>query len=150
MSTPATVPFSFTLSRDPVHHFVRGRWAGPRAEPLVFRHYAAILAESCHEPNCRFWLLDMRGSTWPSERFEHWFSRVMAPLVAHDVGHPLFVACVLDPDHLPAITTASSLLSQRVCADHDLYPCFFDDEAAARDWLLHQMSLDVEHTAVKK
>lgn len=74
----------------------------------------------------------------------------MAPLVAHDVGHPVFVACVLDPGHHGVLDNSSTASSLRVCADYDLYPCFFDDEAGARAWLLHQMSLDAKPRAAKK
>ena len=97
MLPPDTYELPFHVKRDADTGVLTIRWNGPFPETLLFRHSAALLAEAEQAPPCYHWLLDMRGHAWPSERFEHWFSRILAPHAASRLRHSIFIACVLNP-----------------------------------------------------
>lgn len=138
MKTPFLPATALQIARDPGTGFLSARWQGPVPEVLLMRHYVVLLAEAHRLPGGHFWLLDLRGRNWPSPRFEHWFSHILAPRVTDALGHPVFVACVLDAGHATEANGPAAAASQRECATHDLYTYFFDGEDEARNWLRHQ------------
>ncbi len=132
---------AFRVALDTDQDILTAHWAGPVPDVLLMQHCTALLAAAHREGRRHYWLFDLRGRPWPGERFEHWFSRILAPRAAQELGHPIFVACVLDLGQGPAADSPAAQSSQRECTRHDVYTYYFDNEAAARAWLRHQMHL---------
>ena len=72
-----------------------------------------------------------------------WLGKLLAQQVVSVLGSPVFMACVADESHRAEIESISTEALLRQQAEHEFYPYFFHDEAAARLWLAD--SQDHEH-----
>ena len=102
-----------------------------------------MLAAALQNNRCRFWLLDMRTQQAFSPLLLEWLGKLLAQQVVSVLGSPVFMACVADESHRAEIESISTEALLRQQAEHEFYPYFFHDEAAARLWLAD--SQDHEH-----
>jgi hypothetical protein len=81
-------------------------------------------------------------SIWPAATFMSWLSETYAPVATQRLGGSVYAAFWVAAEHQPqvddAVTTA--MLARANAAG--FYPVFFDNEPAARAWLLEQQAQD--------
>lgn len=130
-------PDLFSLVHEAERHLLVGRWLHNPAESDLYPTYRQLLATAQTHGNCRYWLLDMRGRSWPSAAFARWFSGPLAGQVVHEMGAPVFIAYLVDESRRAVIESVATDATLRQAAQVEFYPYFFDNEAAARDWLLY-------------
>ena len=123
------------------------RWHGPIHPARLRGHYTSLLSLAQQHQGCRFWLLDLHQSVLappaPSPLFSHYFALHAGGVL----GCPLFIAYVLAPTHYAQAQASTPDHLLRLCAAHQVYPSFFEDQADALTWLRHQQSLDVAYCA---
>ena len=133
----------FALSYEPEPNLLLGRWLHDVADRSLLPPQEELLTTARHNNNCRFWLLDMRRQTTFSTLLLDWLGTLLAQQVVSVLGSPVFIACVADESHRAEIESLSTETLLRQQAEHEFYPYFFHDEAAAREWLAD--SQDHEH-----
>lgn len=133
----------FALSYEPEPNLLLGRWLHDVADRSLFPPQEELLTTARHHNSCRFWLLDMRRQTTFSTLLLDWLGALLAQQVVSVLGSPVFIACVADESHRAEIESLSTETLLRQQAEHEFYPYFFHDEAAAREWLAD--SQDHEH-----
>ena len=137
-----TAAGNFTCTYDAVRRQLLACWHGPVTDTELYEHYAELMAlAECHD-GCRFWQLDMVARNWHPSGFGRWFGNEFAPLAHAALGGSLFIAYVLSPAHHAIVNSPSTQATQLSCAAHDVYPFYFDQAAAAQDWLAHQQAHD--------
>lgn len=133
---------NLTVIVEPTSGILRAAWAQPLLTASLIDSYYQLLGEAEAQGQCRFWHLDLRMRIWPAATFMSWLSETFAPLAKQRLGGPVYVACWVTAEHQPhvadAITTA---MLPRVNAI-GFYPVFFDNEPAARAWLLEKQAQD--------
>ena len=139
-STPDSSLFDFGYVPD--SRLLRGCWHGTVTADDLYGHYAELMAAAETHGNCRFWLLDMRLRNWHTSSFSRWFGNEFAELAHITLGQPIFMAYVLHPNHRAIADSPGMQAVQCHCAAHGVYPFFFDHDAAALDWLMHQQAHD--------
>ena len=125
----------FALSYEPAPDLLVGRWLRDVADRSLLPPQQELLTAALHHNRCRFWLLDMRNQTAFSSLLLEWLGGLLAQQVVSVLGSPVFTACVADESHRAAIESISTEVLLRQQAEHEFYPYFFHDEAAARLWL---------------
>lgn len=135
------LPVPFAFEHDAAARRLRVAWGSSMAEAEMRAQYRALLATAA-AARCRFWLLDLRARNWHTVSFGRWFSEEFAPQVHAALHGSAFLAYVLDPALHGAVSSPNAQATQCGCAEHDVYPFFFDSELAAVAWLQHQQSLD--------
>jgi hypothetical protein len=125
----------FALSYEPASNLLVGHWLRDVADRSLLLPQQELLAAALHHNRCRFWLLDMRRQATFSPLLLEWLGALLARQVVSVLGSPVFVACVADESHRIEIESLSTETLLRQQAEHEFYPYFFHDEAAARAWL---------------
>jgi hypothetical protein len=146
----ATSSDAFAITYDSDLRQLHGRWAGPVAEADLYAHYAELVAAAETHGNCRFWLLDLRARNWHTPRFSRWYANEFSALVCAAVGQPLYIAYLVSPTHAAAANSLLTQVMQGNSAAHGLHPYYTDQEAAAREWLLHKQVLDPQEQARRR
>jgi len=118
------------------------RWRPDAPSEELAPVFEALLAEAQIFHNCRFWLFDMRERAWHPPVFEKWFAGLLSQQVVQVLGKPVFLACVATEQNRADIESIGTQLRLRAHAENEFYPYFFDDEAAAREWLAYHRKLD--------
>jgi hypothetical protein len=106
--------------------------------------FDALLKAALAANQCRFWLFDMRERAWHPPVFEQWFAGLLSQRVVQVLGKPVFLACVATEQNRTDIESIGTQVRLRSQAEHEFYPYFFSDEAAAREWLAYHRELDSE------
>ena len=125
----------FALSYEPAPNLLVGRWLRNVADRSLLPPQQELLHAALQHNNCRFWLLDMRGQNAFSPLLLEWLGKLLAQQVVAVLGSPVFMACVADESHRAEIESISTDTLLRQQAEHEFYPYFFHNEAAARVWL---------------
>ena len=133
----------FALSYESAPNLLVGRWLRDVADRSLLPPQEEILTAALRHDRCRFWLLDLRNQREFSPMLLEWLQSMLAQQVVTVLGSPVFVACVADERHRAEIDSISTEALLRQQAQHEFYPYFFNDEAAARQWLTD--SQDHEH-----
>ena len=133
---------NLTVIVEPTSGILRAAWAQPLLTANLIDSYYHLLQEAEVNRCCRFWHLDLRMRIWPAATFMNWLGDTFAALATQRLGGPVYAACWVTTEHQPhvddAVTTA---MLTRVNAA-GLYPVFFDNEPAARTWLLEKQAQD--------
>lgn len=125
----------FALSYEPAPNLLVGRWLRDVADRSLLPPQEELLSAALQHNRCRFWLLDMRNQQAYSPLLLEWMSKLLAQQVVSVLGSPVFVGCVADESHRAEIESIGTETLLRQQAEHEFYPYFFHDEAAARIWL---------------
>lgn len=142
MPTEDSLPYTFSLAYEAATQQLHGCWRGIVPEADLYAHYAELMDAAETHHNCRFWLLNMRERNWHAPGFGRWFGNEFAAIAQQVLGQPLFISYVLSPAHKAIADSPGVQATQCNCAAHGVYPFFFDNEAAAREWLAHQQAHD--------
>jgi hypothetical protein len=131
---------NLTVIVEPTSGILRAVWARPLLTANLIDSYYHLLQEAEANGYSRFWHLDLRTRIWPAATFMSWLGETYAPLATQRLGGPVYAAFWLSIEHQPsaddAVTTA---MLARVSAA-GFYLAFFDNEPAARAWLLEQQA----------
>ena len=125
----------FALNYESAPNILVGRWLRDVADRSLLPPQEELLATALHHNRCRFWLLDMRSQIVFSPLLLEWLGALLAQQVVSVLGSPVFMACVSDKSHRTEIESINTETLLRQQAEHEFYPYFFHDEAAARQWL---------------
>jgi hypothetical protein len=120
------------------------RWRPNAPSEELAPVFDALLEAALAANHCRFWLFDMRERAWHPPVFEKWFAGLLSQQVVQVLGKPVFLACVATEQNRTDIESIATQVRLRAHAEHEFYPYFFDDEAAAREWLAYHRQLDGE------
>ena len=133
---------NLTVIVEPTSGILRAAWARPLLTANLIDSYYHLLQEAEANGCCRFWHLDLRMRIWPAATFMQWLGETYAPLATQRLGGPVYAACWVTADHQPSVDEAvtNTMLARASAAG--LYPAFFDNEPAARAWLLAQQAQD--------
>jgi len=118
------------------------RWRPDAPSEDLAPVFESLLKTAQAANNCRFWLFDMRERAWHPPVFERWFAGLLAQRVVEVLGRPVFLACVANKQNRADIEHLATQV--RAHAEHEFYPFFFEEEAAAREWLAYHRELDGE------
>ncbi|MBJ6142608.1 hypothetical protein [Hymenobacter sp. BT559] len=133
---------NLTIIVEPSSGILRAAWARPLLTANLIDSYYHLLQEAEAQGRCRFWHLDLRLRIWPAATFMSWLSETYAPLATQRLGGPVYAACWVTTQHQPHVADAvTTAMLARVNAT-GFYPVFFDNEPAARAWLLEQQAHD--------
>ena len=132
-----STPDQFSLGYDPEQRLLIGRWLSDTNEDTLYPSYERLLAAAKANGECRYWLLDMRRRSWHSAEFTAWFGSLLANEVVHELGSPVFVAYVATEAHRSSIEGVANDAMLRQSAKVEFYPYYFDNEQAAREWLVY-------------
>ena len=133
----------FALTYELVPNLLVGRWLRDVPDRSLLPPQEELLTAALHHNRCRFWLLDLRTQQDYSPLLLGWLGSLLAQQVVSVLGSPVFVACVASESHRAEIESIGTETLLRQQAQHEFYPYFFNDEAAARLWLSE--SQDHEH-----
>ena len=133
----------FALTYEPAPNLLLGRWLRDIADRSLLPPQEELLTSAQHHNRCRFWLLDLRAQQDYSPLLLDWFGSLLAQQVVSVLGSPVFIACVANESHRAEIESLGTETLLRQQAQHEFYPYFFNNEAAAREWLAD--SQDHEH-----
>ena len=125
----------FALSYEAEPNLMAGRWLRDVTDRSLLPPQDELLSAALQHNRCRFWLLDMRRQDTFSPLLLEWLRALLTHQVVSVLGSPVFMACVADGSHRAEIESLSTEALLREQAKHEFYPYFFDDEAAARQWL---------------
>ncbi|GAA4048786.1 hypothetical protein GCM10022409_39170 [Hymenobacter glaciei] len=125
----------FALSYESAPNLLVGHWLRNVADRSLLPPQEELLTAALHHNRCRFWLLEMRRQAAFSPLLLEWLGALLAQQVVSVLGSPVFIACVADENHRTEIESISTGTLLRQQAEHEFYPYFFQDEAAARIWL---------------
>lgn len=142
---PATLPtdvLSITIEAEQC--LLVCRWRPDAPSENLAPVFDALLKKAHAANNCRFWLFDMRERAWHPPVFEKWFAGLLAQRLVAVLGKPVFLACVANEQNRADIENIATQVRLRSHAEHEFYPYFFEDEAAAREWLAYHRELDGE------
>lgn len=130
----------FSITYDAVQQLLIGHWLHDSGDDDLYPSYDRLLAAAKENDKCRFWLLDMRRRNWHTETFTKWFTEFLTNQAVRELGSPIFIAYVAAEEHradIESVTTEAMLLQ---AAQAEFYPFFFNNEAAAYDWLVYYHS----------
>ncbi|WP_035567792.1 hypothetical protein [Hymenobacter sp. IS2118] len=133
----------FALSYEHSPNLLVGRWLRDVADRSLYPPQEELLSAALQNNRCRFWLLDMRTQRAYSPVLLDWLDSLLTQQVVSVLGSPVFIACVAEKIHQAEIEGIGTETLLRQQAQHEFYPYFFNDEAAAREWLAD--SQDYEH-----
>lgn len=125
----------FALSYEAAPNLLVGRWLRDVADRSLLLPQEELLSAALHHNRCRFWLLDMCTQATFSPLLLEWLGALLAQQVVSVLGSPVFMACVAHESHRAEIESLSTETLLRQQAEHEFYPYFFHNEAAARSWL---------------
>lgn len=132
---PTVLSDAFSLDYEPLTNLLVGRWRRDVPDHKLHPPQQELLSAALHHNSCRFWLLDMRAQDEYSPALLDWLKELLAEQVVMVLGSPVFLACVASESHREEIESIGTEAILRQQARHEFYPYFFNDEAAARDWL---------------
>jgi hypothetical protein len=115
---------------------LRATWAKPLLTGGLINSYQYLLDKAESSDCNRFWHLDLRMSIWPAATFMQWLTDTFAPAATQRLGGPVFMACWVMPKHRADVEHILTTAMQQRVAEVQFYPQFFDNEPAARAWLL--------------
>ena len=127
----------FSIDYVAAEHLLVGRWLRDTDDDGLYPSYERLLAEAKAYGSCRYWLLDMRLRRWHTATFTKWFANLLTHQAVREVGAPIFVAYVAAEVHRTDIESVATQAMLRQAAQIEFYPYFFNNEAAAHDWLLY-------------
>lgn len=130
---------NLTVIVEPSSGILRAAWAQPLLTANLIDSYYQLLG-TAEEYGCRFWHLDLRLRIWPAATFMQWLSETFAPLATQRLGGPIYIACWVAPRHQPHVADAVTTAMLPRVNTFGFYPAFFDNEPAARAWLLAQQA----------
>lgn len=133
---------NLTVIVEPTSGILRVAWARPLLTANLIDSYYHLLQEAEANGCCRFWHLDLRMRIWPAATFMQWLSDTYAPLVTQRLGGPVYAACWVTTEHQPQVEDAVTTAMLTRARAAGFYPVFFDNEPAARAWLLAQQAQD--------
>ena len=133
----------FALTYEPAPNLLLGRWLRDIADRSLLPPQEELLTSAQQHNRCRFWLLDLRAQRDYSPLLLDWFGSLLAQQVVSVLGSPVFIACIANESHRAEIESLGTETLLRQQAQHEFYPYFFNNEAAAREWLAD--SQDHEH-----
>ncbi|RZK24367.1 MAG: hypothetical protein EOO56_01695 [Hymenobacter sp.] len=133
---------SLTVIVEPSSGILRAAWGRPLLTANLIDSYYHLLEEAEAQGGCRFWHLDLRLRIWPQATFMHWLIDTFAPLATQRLGGPVYVACWMDERHQQYLQGEATATIQARLAKLGYNPVYFDNEPAARAWLLRQQALD--------
>jgi hypothetical protein len=142
MPSYCTADYTFTLDYDAGTQLLLAYWRGTVPAADLYAHYAELMTTAEAHGNCRFWELNVGERNWHTPGFRHWFANEFVPLLHAAMQQPVFIAYVVSPAQAKLVKTPIVQAVEYNSAQHDVYPFFFDSEAAARDWLTHQQAHD--------
>ena len=125
----------FALTYEPAPNLLLGRWLRDIADRSLMPPQEELLTSAQHHNRCRFWLLDLRAQRDYSPLLLDWIGSLLAQQVVSVLGSPVFVACIANESHRAEIESLGTETLLRQQAQHEFYPYFFNNEAAAREWL---------------
>lgn len=127
---------NLTVIVEPTSGILRAAWARPLLTANLIDSYYHLLQEAEANGHCRFWHLDLRLRIWPAATFMSWLGDTFAPLAAQRLGGPVYAACWVSAEHQPQVdeTVTTTMIARASAAGFHLV--FFDNEPAARAWLL--------------
>ena len=127
---------------EPSSGILRAAWARPLLTGALIDSYYWLLDEAENQGQRRYWQLDMSTRIWPAATFTQWLSELFAPQATQRLGGPVHVACWISDKHQARVAEACTKQMQADVAQVKFYIEFFTTEPSAREWLLHQQSLD--------
>lgn len=133
---------NLTVIIEPISGILRAAWAQPLLTANLMDSYHHLLQEAEANGCCRFWHLDLRMRIWPAATFMNWLGETFAPLATQRLGGPVYAACWVAPEHQPSVVEAVTTAMQARGNESNFYPMFFENEPAARAWLLEQQARD--------
>jgi hypothetical protein len=132
-----TILDQFSLTYDVEQGLLIGVWLSDTDEEELYPSYERLLKAAKEHENCRFWLLDMRKRSWHSLEFAKWFGSLLVNEIITELGSPVFVAYVAKEAHRIDIEGVANDAMLRQSAQVEFYPYYFDNEQAAREWLVY-------------
>ena len=133
----------FALTYESAPNLLMGRWLRDITDRSLLPPQEELLTSAQQHNRCRFWLLDLRAQRDYSPLLLDWFGSLLAQQVVSVLGSPVFIACIANESHRAEIESLGTETLLRQQAQHEFYPYFFNNEAAAREWLAD--SQDHEH-----
>ncbi|WP_151087284.1 hypothetical protein [Hymenobacter baengnokdamensis] len=134
---PASPAESLAITYEAEEGVLVGRWRRNHAEPDLPEVFELLVEAALKADHCRFWLLDLRERTWHPPAFKKWFDNLLSKQVVQVLGRPVFLACVATEQNRADIESIATQVRLRQHAQEEFYPYFFNNEGAARDWLLY-------------
>ncbi|ALW85079.1 hypothetical protein AUC43_08245 [Hymenobacter sedentarius] len=132
---PTSFSDVFALNYESQPNLLVGRWLSNVPDHTLHPPQQELLSAAIKHNRCRFWLLDMRSQDQYSPALLDWLKELLAEQVVMVLGSPVFLACVASESHREEIGSIATETLLRQQAQHEFYPYFFNDEAAAREWL---------------
>jgi hypothetical protein len=133
---------NLTVIIEPTSGILRAAWARPLLTANLIDSYYHLLQEAEANGCCRFWHLDLRTRIWPAATFMNWLGETYAPLATQRLGGPVYAACWVAAEHQPSIEDAVTAAMLARSSATGFYLAFFENEPAARTWLLEQQASD--------
>lgn len=130
----------FSITYEATPHLLIGHWLLDSDETVLYPSYQRLLAAAKAHNGCRFWLLDMQLRSWHTDTFTKWFADLLANQAVREVGAPIFVAYVAAERHRADIESVATEAMLRQSAQAEFYPFFFNNEPAARAWLVYHQT----------
>jgi hypothetical protein len=133
---------NLTVIVEPTSGILRAAWARPLLTANLIDSYYHLLQEAEAGGCCRFWHLDLRMRVWPAATFMNWLGDTFAPLVMQRLGGPVYVACWVTTGHQPQVNDVVTIAMLTRSNAAGFHLVFFDNEPAARAWLLEKQAQD--------
>jgi hypothetical protein len=132
----------FQIVHEPGESILTARWLHTATNESARNDYGDLLAAARVHGRCRFWLIELRHRVRYSEDSYQWFAHTFAPHAVRSLGHPLFIAYVMEVQHYDYVHDPVIVRLQQLCTADDLHLAFFETRAAAVHWLQHQQEYD--------
>ncbi|SNS03140.1 hypothetical protein [Hymenobacter mucosus] len=131
MAAPTPAPDYLTLHHRDDLGVLLVRWQRPLSGLEVQAGYEAI---ATHAVACRsrYWLLDYRGRSVPTEDDTDWFLTQFIPPLAGRLGGRVYLAFLMAPSHLSAIDQEDGV---PLASDTHCHLRMFTEEGLAIAWL---------------
>ncbi|GAB3637108.1 hypothetical protein GCM10027422_26980 [Hymenobacter arcticus] len=139
---PILPPDVLSLTHEEQAGLLVCRWRPDAPSEELSLVFDALLQAALGADKCRFWLFDMRERAWHPPVLDKWFERLLSQQVVQVLGKPVFLACVATEQNKADIEGIAMQVRLRAQAQHEFYPYFFADEAAAREWLRYYQGLE--------
>ncbi len=135
---------TLTIIVEPSTGILRAAWARPLLTAGLIDSYQYLLDKAESNGCCRFWHLDLRMRIWPAATFMQWLTDTFAPWATQRLGGPVFVACWVAAKHRAHVEHVFTTSMQKRIVETNFYMEYFDNEPAARSWLLGQQAHEGE------
>lgn len=131
-------PACFALHHGPEPDVLCLRWRRGPTLPELQQAYAHTLDRAVRLQAPR-WLVDARQRQHLSPEQVRWLYQEFLPALCARLPEPLRLACLLTPEQVAAARQDPARMAQvqqLLTTEQPFWLAFFDDEAAARRWLL--------------